>query len=269
MTSQKRSDDLPPDLTDVFEYKDLPDFEFNQKETETLLELAQIVLEKQNQTFNVAISSQGSHRNNPFRRWFQLVYCFLKCNDPYFSIKKIIDSNNLNGVVEIALSGKLRSLKIGQQKKSPFHYCVTESKFAFAELFLRFGSDVNQLRLDGKSVLIDAVGKFIHAWYTILVFFLNSAYKLDKDLRNERMVAYAILCQCDEMLTDDNGRTAFHIAANGGNVSIMKKLFEVQPLMRTKLTDFTGYSLILWSIEAKEIDMLKFLLSKSTAIDTS
>ena len=64
-------------------------------------------------------------------------------------------------MVEIALSGKLRSLKIGQQKKSPFHYCVTESKFAFAELFLRFGSDVNQPRLDGKSVLIDAVGKFI------------------------------------------------------------------------------------------------------------
>ena len=59
MTSQKRSDDLPPDLTDVFEYKDLQDFTFNQKETETLVELARIVLEKQNQTFNVAISRQG------------------------------------------------------------------------------------------------------------------------------------------------------------------------------------------------------------------
>ena len=237
MTSQKRSDDLPPDLTDVFEYKDLPDFAFNQKETETLLELAQIVLEKQNKTFNVAISS----------------------------VKKIIDGNNLTGVVEIALSGKLRSLKIGQQKKSPFHYCVTESKFAFAELFLRFGSDVNQLRLDGKSVLIDAVGKV----HTLKTQFFRHSMNLIKDLKNERMVAYSIQCQGDEMLTDENGRTAFHIAASGGNVSIMKKLFEVQPLMRTNLTDFTGYSLILWSIEAKETDMLKFLLSKSTAIDTS
>ena len=83
------------------------------------------------------------------------------------------------------------------------------------------------------------------------------------------MIAYSILSQCDELLTDENGRTAFHIAANGGNVSVMKKLFEIQPLIKTNLTDYTGYSLILWSIEAKEIDMLKFLLSKSTAIDTS
>ena len=83
------------------------------------------------------------------------------------------------------------------------------------------------------------------------------------------MIAYSILSQCDELLTDENGRTAFHIAANGGNVSVMRKLFEIQPLIKTNLTDYTGYSLILWSIEAKEIDMLKFLLSKSTAIDTS
>ena len=51
------------------------------------------------------------------------------------------------------------------------------------------------------------------------------------------MIAYSILSQCDELLTDENGRTAFHIAANGGNVSVMKKLFEIQPLIKTNLTD--------------------------------
>ena len=87
MTSQKRSDDLPPDLTDVFEYKDLQDFTFNQKETENLVELARIVLEKQNKTFNVAISRQGHSILAYFTSLISkhpFLICFLNTEDMEF-----------------------------------------------------------------------------------------------------------------------------------------------------------------------------------------
>ena len=190
-------------------------FTFNDHEEKMLIKLAMLVSEKRDQT---TMSN--------------------------FPLKKAIDSNDLQKIVELALSGKLRSLRIG--KKTLFHYCVTESKFHYAELFLRFGSDVNQLRSDGRSVLSD----------TVVV-------------GNERMISYALSSGCNTRLMDEHGLTAFHFAAKSRLKNPIQILFENDPLVKPRITDFTGYTMILWAVESERIDNLKFLLTKSTARDTN
>ena len=72
---------------------------------------------------------------------------------------------------------------------------------------------------------------------------------------------------CHSEITEESGRSAFHFAANKGDLKIMKLLYATNPKIKPGWVDYTNFTMLMWAVESSNPDMLAFLLSKASSID--
>ena len=76
-----------------------------------------------------------------------------------------------------------------------------------------------------------------------------------------------IISGCHSEITEESGRSAFHFAANKGDLKIMKMLYETNPKIKPGWVDYTNFTMLMWAVESSNPDMLAFLLSKASSLD--
>ena len=56
-----------------------------------------------------------------------------------------------------------------------------------------------------------------------------------------------IISGCHSEITEESGRSAFHFAANKGDLKIMKMLYETNPKIKPGWVDYTNFTMLMWA----------------------
>ncbi|KAK6079336.1 pfs domain-containing protein [Seiridium cupressi] len=119
--------------------------------------------------------------------------------------------------------------------RTPLFYATKSKVFSkvLAEILLLYGAQVNHADKDGKTPLCLALEQGglslatrLLEWDKITLINLAMRYGRDHDEQQDRlqMVGTLLRCGIDIQVTNEIGRTAFHIAAATGCIAVIKFL---------------------------------------------